>query len=270
MADSRIRLQPLAAALHPDREVYVGWDERLQTYFAQVIDGQDEGGNDRLTVDLGGDIGDITYPGGVISALRPYAEISEDLGALLNISRVSTTPVVDDLRPDSFSYRQEQHVESELSRLYRPGGFVTGLTRDEVASEVRDHGWTFAESRATDTGHTETYRRGEQELTIDWARPDQDYDTERMLSPVRIDGERYGAQSRDQLSSVLAEDGLEQQIKAPGREEQAEERQSDMLAGGETQPDGQGREADLGAGTDEPWFDEPPDADEGFHSGLGT
>ncbi|WP_329060470.1 hypothetical protein [Amycolatopsis sp. NBC_01480] len=128
MASSRIRLQPLSTFWHLEQEVYVGWDEPLQTYFAQVFNGTDEHGEDRLTVDVGNAIGEVTNPGGVIAAVRPYAQIPDELGELLNVSRVSTTQTYTDLRPDARIYQRERSLESELNRLYGPEGRGAGLT----------------------------------------------------------------------------------------------------------------------------------------------
>ncbi|MBN9743593.1 hypothetical protein DMP23_21360 [Amycolatopsis sp. A1MSW2902] len=260
----------MSAVLHRDREVYVGWDDPLQTYFAQVRDGTDEHGEDRLTVDVGGGFGDITYPGGAIAAIRPYAEIPEDLGELLNISRVSTTPTYTDLRPESRSYQQDRHLESELGRLYRPEGFVTELTREDVTPVLNEHGWTAADIRATDGGHAETYRRGDQELSLSWTWPDQDYDTERLLSPIRVDGERYGVDSREALSSTLAEGSPDSQTLTPASEERVESLLTDIFAADETQTDAERLDNERDSGLDASWFDDPPSDDHGFHSGLGT
>lgn len=270
MANSRIRLQPWSAVLHPDREVYVGWDDPLQTYFAQVFDGTDEHGEDRLTVDVGGSVGDITYPGGAIAAVRPYAEIPQDLGELLNISRVSTTPTYTDLRPDSRSYQRDRHVESEINRLYRPEGFVTDLTREDVAPVLNEHGWTSADIRATDGGHAETYRRDDQELTLSWSWPDQDYETEHLLSPINVDGQRYGVGSRQELSSTLAEGSPDPRTLTPASEERVETLLTDIFAADEIQVDAERLGNDTGSGLDASWFDDPPSDDQGFHSGLGT
>lgn len=266
MANSRIRLQPLSTFVNPNREVYVGWDEGLQTYYAQVFDGKDAQGEDRLTVDVGNGFGDVTYPGGVVTALRPYAEITDDLGELLNVSRVSTTPTYTDLRADSRIYQREQQVQSELNRLYRPDGFVTTLTRDDVAPVLSEHGWASSSIKATETGHTETYRRGEQELTIAWTWPDQDYDTERMLSPIHLDGQRHGVDKREELSSLLAEGSPDPRILTPGSEERVDELLTGILADDKAQ----NQDRRLDTGPDESWFDDPPSDDEGFHSGLGT
>lgn len=179
MGNSRIRLQPLSD-LNPDREIYVGWDEGLQTYYAQVFDGQDEQGEDRLTVDVGNDLGDITYPGGVISALRPYADITDDLGELLNISRVSTTPTYTDLRADSRAYQQHVHLDDrrhgvdsreELERLLDEGSpepeiltpgseervdeLLTGILADD---EAHNHGRRL--DAAADAGSDEPWFDG--------------------------------------------------------------------------------------------------------------
>jgi hypothetical protein len=40
---ARFELDPLDTNVSGGREVFVGWDEGLQTYFAQVIDGAEHG-----------------------------------------------------------------------------------------------------------------------------------------------------------------------------------------------------------------------------------
>ncbi|KZM75551.1 hypothetical protein [Nocardia terpenica] len=59
---SRIRLQTLDSTHHPDREVIVGWDRGLQTYFAQVFDGQDKTGEDIILLDVGNQLGEFANP----------------------------------------------------------------------------------------------------------------------------------------------------------------------------------------------------------------
>ncbi|WP_158892594.1 hypothetical protein [Amycolatopsis anabasis] len=101
MASSRIPLTPLNAADHPDREIYVGWDRGMQTYYAQVFDGEDANGNEVLLVDRGNSIGDLTYPGGVIDAVRDYAEIPADLATRLADDRAADTSTFAQLRTEA-------------------------------------------------------------------------------------------------------------------------------------------------------------------------
>ena len=67
----------------PDRETYVGWDRGLGTYFAQVFDGVDRDGEDIVTLDLGNEPGELSSPDQAIDAVRPYAQIPEDLDSTL-------------------------------------------------------------------------------------------------------------------------------------------------------------------------------------------
>ncbi|WP_280385965.1 hypothetical protein [Nocardia wallacei] len=76
---SRIPLQTLDAAHHPDREVIVGWDRGLRTYFAQVFDGHDHTGGDIILLDIGNWFGEFTDPQDVIDIVRPYAAVGDDL-----------------------------------------------------------------------------------------------------------------------------------------------------------------------------------------------
>ncbi|WP_280254951.1 hypothetical protein [Nocardia wallacei] len=84
--NNRVRLTPLDDSV-PDREIYVGWDRGLGTYFAQVYDGVDADGEDVLSLDLGNEPGEIGTPDAAIEAIRPYAKIPEDLPAALNGQR---------------------------------------------------------------------------------------------------------------------------------------------------------------------------------------
>lgn len=84
--NNRVRLTPLDNSV-PDREIYVGWDRGLGTYFAQVYDGVDVDGEDVLSLDLGNEPGEIDTPDAAIEAIRPYAEIPEDLPTALSGQR---------------------------------------------------------------------------------------------------------------------------------------------------------------------------------------
>jgi hypothetical protein len=78
MAMNRVRLTPLDDSV-PDREIYVGWDRPMGTYFAQVFDGVDAAGEDVVTLDLGNEVGEIPTPDAAIDAVRPYARVEDDL-----------------------------------------------------------------------------------------------------------------------------------------------------------------------------------------------
>lgn len=204
MADARIQLQPLSVGLHSDRQVYVGWDQALQSYYAHVIDGVDDGGNTHFTLRVGTNPGEILEPSPVLEAARRYADVPDDLADLLNIGRVSTYHTVTDLRPDSRIYQREQHFYEKMSQLYRPGGFATKISHDQVNPVLAEHGWTLTDVRAINGGHAETYRREGHELTIPWEWPDRHHDAEQLLSPVTIDGNRHGVSSPQELATVLA------------------------------------------------------------------
>ncbi|MGW0245525.1 hypothetical protein ACWDYH_02685 [Nocardia goodfellowii] len=76
---SRIRLQPTDN--HADRtiDVYIGWEPALKTYYAQVFDGIDADGEEIMSVDLGNDPHEISTPDAAIEAVKPYAEVPDDL-----------------------------------------------------------------------------------------------------------------------------------------------------------------------------------------------
>ena len=82
MANNRVRLTPLDDSI-PDREIYVGWDRPMGTYFAQVYDGVDAAGEDIVSLDLGNEIGEIPSADAAIEAVRPYARVDDDLRGTL-------------------------------------------------------------------------------------------------------------------------------------------------------------------------------------------
>ena len=82
MTNNRVRLTPLDDSV-PDREIYVGWDRPMGTYFAQVYDGVDAAGEDIVSLDLGNEIGEIPSVDAAIEAVRPYARVDDDLRGTL-------------------------------------------------------------------------------------------------------------------------------------------------------------------------------------------
>ena len=266
VADTRIHLQPLAAFLYPDREVYVGWDQALQTYYARVTDGVDDAGQERTTLWVGAGLGEFTEPSMVLHAAGRYAEIPDDLADLLTIGRVSIRDTVTDLRPDSQSYQHEQELHEGLSRLYKPGGFATKITHDHVNPVLTEHGWTQTGVHAIDGGHAETYGREGQELTIPWGWPDRHHDTEQLLSPITLDGTTHGVSSPQDLANTLAEARTTtagEGNSGPGLFEDLR----DMNARGFMQ-DWQGTDEQT-LTLDDLLREEPPDDDLGSSAGLG-
>ncbi|MGW0251110.1 hypothetical protein ACWDYH_31225 [Nocardia goodfellowii] len=75
---NRIQLEPSDGGV-PGREVIVGWDRGLGTYFAQVIEGVDEWGEDFLRLHIGVRPDEVHDPEQVIEAVRPYAKIPDSL-----------------------------------------------------------------------------------------------------------------------------------------------------------------------------------------------
>ncbi|MFI8978453.1 hypothetical protein ACIGO9_36625 [Nocardia asteroides] len=82
MSSNRIRLTPIEGST-PEREVYIGWDRGLQTYFAQVFDGVDSTGEDVISLDLGNEPRELATAADAVEAVRAYAEIPEDLASSL-------------------------------------------------------------------------------------------------------------------------------------------------------------------------------------------
>ncbi|MEW2507639.1 hypothetical protein AB0878_44985 [Amycolatopsis sp. NPDC047767] len=276
MADSRIRLQPRSAALFVEREIYVGWDDVLQTYYAHVIDGADEQGEERRTFEVGGDLGEVTDPSRLVAAVGPYAEVPDNLGELLNISRVSRTTTDTDLRGESRSYQNQMHFEERIGELYRPNGFVTGLGRDDVLPVLTWQNWDLTGVQAVEGGYAETYRRGDHEAVLHRDQPDSNRLGERLLSPVLVDGERHGAHSVRALERALSE-STEDRLDDPGPRMTApldqlpiaEAVSRDGALSGDLMPEpAEARAAD--DLLDQLFLEDPLDDDEGFHFGLGT
>ncbi|QYN18918.1 hypothetical protein [Amycolatopsis sp. DSM 110486] len=286
MADSRIRLQPRSPGLFVEREIYVGWDDVLQTYYAHVIDGTDDQGEERRIFEVGGDVREVTDPSRLVAAVQSYAEIPDNLGELLNISRVSRTATFTDLRDESRSYQNQQHYEERINELDRPDGFVTGLGRDDVVPVLALQGWDLAEVQAVRGGHAETYRRGDDEAVLHWDWPDSSRFNERLLSPVRVDGETYGVNSVQALEHALEQcsadrtDSQDASVSASRAEilpaEQGWSAAEAASRDGIDTEDLMSNSDELSAGlrtVDDflEWlfFEDPPDDDEDFHSGLG-
>jgi len=90
---ARFELDPLDTTVSGGREVFVGWDDGLQTFFAQVIDGA-ANGEEILTLDLGNDIEEFVDVEVVLDAVRPFAEVPDLVEILLaNMA----TPAIGDL-----------------------------------------------------------------------------------------------------------------------------------------------------------------------------
>lgn len=88
MSNNRIRLTPIDGSA-PEREVYIGWDRGMQTYFAQVFDGVDEAGEDVTSLDLGNEPGELATAAEAVEAVRAYAEIPEDLASSLTAQQAA-------------------------------------------------------------------------------------------------------------------------------------------------------------------------------------
>lgn len=82
MTSNRIRLTPTEDSA-PEREIYIGWDRGLGTYFAQVFDGVDSTGEEIISLDLGNEPGEIATAAEAVEAVRSYAEIPEELASTL-------------------------------------------------------------------------------------------------------------------------------------------------------------------------------------------
>jgi hypothetical protein len=267
VADSRIRLQPRNADIFIAREVYVGWDNVLQTYYAHVIDGDDDHGEERRTVDLGGDIAEITHPGRAIDAVRPYADIPDDLGDLLTISLVSTTAAVSDLRTESEMDQHQQNLEAGRTTPFRLNGFVTSPIHEDVGPLLAERGWTSVDVHEAERSRIETYRRGDHDLVIGWGQVGEDY-PEHLVSPIRIDGHRHSLMYERRLEDFLDDLGPDPETMSFRGDDSLDGLTDEIVSGREDTRavDGQRRVDEL----EQMWVEDPPAEGDGFHSGLGT
>ncbi|MBF6369916.1 hypothetical protein IU469_30015 [Nocardia puris] len=79
MVSNRIVLDPLDPSVS-DREIVIGWDRGLGTYFAQVLDGVDESGDGgTIQLSIGTRPDEIGTADEVIEAVRPFAIIPDTL-----------------------------------------------------------------------------------------------------------------------------------------------------------------------------------------------
>ncbi|MFE5570716.1 hypothetical protein ACFQ68_37380 [Amycolatopsis japonica] len=203
MGDARIRLQPLSN-LHAAREVHVGWDQALQTYYAHVYNGVDAAGRENFALKIGTTIEEISDPHVVVDAVSAYAAVPTELDHLLDVGRRLPNATMTDLREYSRLYQNEQRYYDKMNELYRPGGFATQLSHEQVNPILAEHGWVMSEVSLINGGHSETYVRNGHELTIPWGWPDSRHGNEQLLSPVIADGQRYGVSTPEALAKTLA------------------------------------------------------------------
>ncbi|OXM43434.1 hypothetical protein CFP75_38315 [Amycolatopsis alba DSM 44262] len=182
----------------------MGWDHALQTYYAHVYNGIDAAGHENFALKLGTRFEEITSPHVVVEAVGPYADVPTELDHILDVGRRLPSSTFTDLREDSRIYQNEQRYNDKMSELYRPGGFATQLSHEQVNPILAEHGWTRSEVGLINDGHVETYVRNGHELTIPWGWPDSRHDTEQLLSPITIDGQRYGVSTPEALAKTLA------------------------------------------------------------------
>ena len=72
----------------PGLKVVVGWDNPLQTFFAQVLRPGDE--NDDILLWLGTTWEEHPTPEGLVGPLAPYAQLDTDLLAELRLDQAET------------------------------------------------------------------------------------------------------------------------------------------------------------------------------------
>ncbi|MBF6215951.1 hypothetical protein IU487_33675 [Nocardia puris] len=77
MVNNRIYLDPLDGAA--DREIVVGWDPPLGTFFAYVADRGGEWEEDLFLLHIGTRPDEILDPDRIVEAVRPYAAIPDTL-----------------------------------------------------------------------------------------------------------------------------------------------------------------------------------------------
>ncbi|MEV0109233.1 hypothetical protein AB0H42_23225 [Nocardia sp. NPDC050799] len=83
---NRIRLTPREDGV-AGRDIVIGWDRGLGTFFAQVLDGTDAEGEPVVRVHVGSEPDDITDPAEAIDAISSYAQIPDNLVEELNRQR---------------------------------------------------------------------------------------------------------------------------------------------------------------------------------------
>ena len=95
--------------------VVVGWDNPLQSYFAQVIREQDGGGvdddDDPVLLWLGASHHEHLTPDSLAEPLRPYADLDQELLAQLRSDRAEAAE------------RKPSHLQSQMQQLLRQPPF---------------------------------------------------------------------------------------------------------------------------------------------------
>ncbi|WNV83159.1 hypothetical protein [Umezawaea sp. Da 62-37] len=287
VAHSRIQLQPVASAFG-ERMIITGWNDTLQTYYAQIHDLHSGSGDPVVVLDMGNGFGEVDRPEVIVDALRHYAVAPENLDLLLHDARHHPVDTFTDLRPDSRLYQYQVDHDDRLARMYRAGGFVTNLDRSDTTDLLDSHGWHQVDVQIIEDGHAETFARGDQSLQLRWAWPYDAEDTTRLVSPVIIDGEQYGFHTPEGLAGLLFE-GMPDNHTLTADSEDAIDLVlrgilGDTVHNGSDTDDSEvdgarvGPAMDIVAASDTPseaadhadsWLDQPPEDDLGYNAGMG-
>ena len=219
-------------------------------------------------MDLGRIAGGISDPEQVVQALRPYAVVPDDLAALLTRSRELPFDNWTDLRPGSSLYLSDADIKREWDLLHTPGGIATQLQYPRTTSP-EDYGWERESSWVAVGSHDDEYTRGDHTMVLSWTTDDPT--TDYLLSPVVIDGTKYGVDSYIELDRLMASGGTEAQPVPPTMAHRIDTMLAGIGTGSEPAAD-----ATLfdephfdDSGSEDGRFEEDFGEDSGFGSGMG-
>lgn len=211
MSRTRIYLPLLDPAAHPGREVCIGWDQDLETYYARVMDRIGAGsGNVRL--DIGTTRAALTRPEEVISKVQPFATISDPAGLVraLMAHRVYGGMVTVDLRPlgervhAAAAGRPSDMTALLGSSVCVPVAKVSGIEAELNRLALTEQHWELATYNPIlypAGGFTETYHRDGQELTLGYVSYDGAL---YLISPMKLDGRTQVITSLDDIRGLAA------------------------------------------------------------------
>lgn len=198
MRRSRIYLPPAELENNPRREVCIGWDHDLCSYYARVVDG---GNNEHVELDIGSRASAITHPAVVVHRVQPYAAICDPdrlIRALLyHRASVSSAAVVLHF-PRERGRRVAVGKVGDMTSLlgtnaYRYVAAISSGELEFMRLVLSEYGWLRARTnpcRFPPGGFTEMYTRRGWELTIGWACY-IDTGPLFLVSPVKLEGKTH-------------------------------------------------------------------------------
>lgn len=268
MPSSDIELAPLDDMSWPVARIHAGWNGATHSYWASVLEGGRRDGERVQVVDLGTTTGSVNDPEQIVEALRPYAVVPDDLAALLTQSRELAFDNWTDLRPGSSLYLSDADLKHEWDLLNTPGGYATPL-RYGATTSPEDHGWKLESSWVTVGSHDDEYIKGDHAMTLSWTTHDPT--TDYLLSPVDIDGTKYGVDSYADLDRLMASGGADSQPVPTAMENRIDSVLDGILIDPERAAESTPLDESLfdDARFDDARFDENAGEDDGFCSGMG-